>query len=183
MPGVHSRPRFDSRPQIFEIDVETSAPTFRVRRIFTEVTGQFRRFSGTLNWDGEPATSSVEVTIEVESLDSGDEERDRHLMGKHFFDVEHYPTIHFVSTDVIEEEEENRLRVRGDLTIRDITRSIDLEATVLGFEDGAPQRGRFQIVTMIHRREFGVTGQSLPNAFVSDEIHIEFEVGVVARPA
>ena len=181
MPGVNSRPRFDARPQVFEIDVETSAPTFRVRRIFTEVTGQFRRFSGTLNWNGEPANSSVEVTIEVESLDSGDRERDRHLMGKHFFDVEHYPTIHFASTDVLEEED--RLRVRGDLTIRDNTRSIDLEATVLGFEGETPQRGRFQIVTTIHRREFGVTGQSLPDAFVSDEIHIEFEVGVVARPA
>jgi polyisoprenoid-binding protein YceI len=136
-------------------------------------------FDGTFMLDRDnPENSSIDVTIDVGSLDSGWQERDAHFKSADFFDAENYPTITFTSTSV-EITGESTANVTGDLTIKDNTMPVTLDVTLNGLQDDHPIReGRqayagFTGTTTVLRSDFDV---DMFAPAVSDEVVIRIEM-------
>jgi polyisoprenoid-binding protein YceI len=143
----------------YNIDPAHTSANFTVRHMMvTNVRGGFDNITGTLQFDpANPADASVEVSINVASINTGVLDRDNHLRSADFFEVEKYPTISFKSTKV-EATSENRAKVTGDLTIRDVTRSVVLDVEFLG-QYASPfgdTRAGFEATTNINREDFGL---------------------------
>ncbi|HEX6367948.1 MAG TPA: YceI family protein [Longimicrobium sp.] len=167
------------------IDPAHTGVEFSLKHLMiSTVRGRFGAVSGTIVLDeANPEASSVTAEIDVTSIDTRQEQRDAHLRSADFFDVEKFPSIKFVSTR-IEALGGGSYNVIGDLTIRDVTREVVLEATDEG-RGGDPwggQRAGFSATTRIDRRDFGLTwNQALETGgvVVGNEIKITLEVEAV----
>jgi polyisoprenoid-binding protein YceI len=117
----------------YEVDAAHTRIGIRARHaMVTTVRGSFTDFSGTAHLDtAHPAASTVTLRIQTASVDTGQPDRDAHLRSADFLDVETYPEIVFVSTDV-EQVEADVYAVTGDLTIRGTTRQISVDFTLTG---------------------------------------------------
>ncbi|WP_375202859.1 YceI family protein [Hyphococcus sp.] len=141
-------------------------------------------WTGTLNWDADaPENSSVSVTIDATSINSGVDEFDGHLNGERFFDTANNPEITFASTSV-EKTGANTGTITGDLTIKGVTKPATLEVV---FHKGAyDERGNvyklgFSGKTTVNRSEFGL---DFAVPIVSDEVEIVIETEwVMPAPA
>ncbi len=108
------------------VDKSHTAVKFKVKHILTNVWGEFTDYDAELNYNAEnPNESSVKVTINVNSIDTGNEKRDGHLRSEDFFWAEKYPTITFQSKKITAVGQK-QLKVLGDLTIRGVTKEIEL---------------------------------------------------------
>lgn len=118
--------------ETFQIDPVHSTVGFTVRHMLVaKVSGKFKDFSGTILYDEKEITqSSVKVIIKVASIDTENDRRDTHLRSADFFDAENNPEITFVSKRI--EQRDGGLIAVGDLTIRGITKQIDLPFKILG---------------------------------------------------
>src|SRR5438552_7184076 len=121
--------------------------------------GAFRKVAGTIVAnEPNPHLSSVEVSIDVASIDTGEERRDAHLRSPDFFDAERFPTIEFRSRRV-EPMGGDRYRLTGELTMRGITREITFDASYLGqiadSKLGIHKAG-FEGELTVDRRDFGL---------------------------
>ncbi|WP_163784367.1 YceI family protein [Myxococcus vastator] len=173
----------------WNIDTTHSGIHFSVRHmVIAKVRGSFRKYSGAVSLDEQDVTkSSVAVTIETASIDSGVEQRDNHLRSPDFFDVEKFPTITFKSTKV-EKASGDGLKVTGNLTLRDITREVVLEAEQLGVgkDPWGNVKAAFEAKTSVDRRDFGLTwNQALETGgvLVGEKIEITIEVQAVKEQA
>lgn len=152
----------------------------------TTVRGSFNDVTGAIHVDLDDLTqSSVTVRLGVASIDTRNTQRDDHLRSADFFDVERWPEITFVSTN-IDEIEDNDFAVSGDLTIRDVTRQVMLPLTLIGVQQdpmGALRAG-FEGSRRINRRDFGLEW-NVPldsgGLLVSERITLEFEISAVKR--
>ncbi len=139
---------------------------FRIKHMgLIDVPGYFRDFTGTITYDPkEPSRSSVNFTAKVASVDTGVDGRDKHLRSADFFEVEKHPDMTFKSTKV--EKSGDSWIVTGDLTLKDVTRSVALPFKITGFLPGNQRSGPRMGVTaetVINRRDFGVTyGGNVP---------------------
>lgn len=171
----------------WEIDNAHSGVNFTVRHmVITKVRGHFARWSGTIeSHDGKPDNSSVEVTIDASSIETGVADRDAHLKSADFLDVARYPAITFRSRRS-EKVDGEHLRVIGDLTIRDVTREValDVEYAGRGKDPWGNERAGFSARTSINRSDFGVTWNQLLETggmLVSDRIDVELEIEAVLK--
>ena len=146
----------------------------------TKVRGSFTDFSGSLTLDGtNPAASGAQVTVQMASVDSGTADRDAHLKSPDFFNVEAFPTMTFTSTAVKQDGEEFVLI--GDLTIKDVTRPVEIEVELDGIvtDPWGNTRAGFAGETEISRKDFGLTW-NVPldggGVLVSDKIKIQLDV-------
>ncbi len=158
----------------------------------TCVRGHFKNVHGTLDFDPEnPGTASVEVSIDARGLWSGEPDRDAHLKSADFLDVENHPTITFRGRGV-ELLSDHDGRLRGELTIRGVTRPATLDVWYLGqwptpwWEDGVDKgpktRAGFLATTRINRQDFGVRWNgSLDRGgvVVSDEVEITIDAEAI----
>ena len=161
---------------------------FAVKHLMiSTVRGRFGAVSGTVRYDEtEPSRSTVDVTIDVNSIDTRQEQRDAHLRSADFFDVEHHPTIRFVSKRV-EGDVDGDFRIVGDLTIRGTTRELTLHATGDGqtIKDpwGGERRG-FSATAKLNRSDFGLTWNVALEAgglTVGDEVKLTIEAELVKQ--
>ncbi|MGH9243447.1 MAG: YceI family protein [Acidimicrobiales bacterium] len=169
-------------PGVWDIDPGHSNVEFVARHLFSRVRGRFTEFSGTIEVSTDPTQSGAVVTIQAQSIDTNHEERDEHLRSPDFLDVERFPTLEFRSSGVRGFDGERALRLDGDLTIRDVTRSVALDVEYLGWSDD-PWGGKgagFTVRTEIDRDDFGAnwnvvveTGGLLVGKRVLVEIEIE----------
>jgi len=152
----------------------------------TKVRGHFGSFSGQATIDGtNPSASTLSVTIDVASVSTGDEGRDGHLRSADFFDAEKYPEWTFVATafDVVDED---TVKVTGDLTIKDVTKSITIPFDFTG-EAKDPfgnTRVGFEGRTEVSRKEFGLVWNAVletGGVLVSDKIVLEFDVSAIKQ--
>ena len=145
----------------WNIDPEHSSIQFKVSHLgLVEVKGIFRKYQGTVTLDEKDiAKSSVNVTIEAASVDTGVEKRDEHLRTDDFFEVAKHPTITFVSKKVTPAGK-GKLKVSGDLTICGVTKEVVLDVTGPTKELKDPwgniRRG-VSATTTINRTDFGLT--------------------------
>ena len=170
---------------IWDIDTRHTSLEFVARHILTKVRGRFEDFSGTITIAGDPEQSLAEATIKTTSLKTFDDQRDGHLRSPDFFAVEEFPEISFKST-AIESLGGSRFRVTGDLTIRDVTRSIGLDAEFIGWglDHNGKERATFSASTRVNREDFGLKWNLALEAggwLVGRDVDLAIEVAVVRR--
>ena len=175
-------------PVSFEVDRAHSKVLFKVRHLgISNVTGQFKTFDASIEMDPEDlSTLKARAVIDVASVDTEVENRDKHLRSADFFDADNHPKIEFVSTKA-EVVGENEVKLYGGLTIRGVTKPVVLDA-VLGGVITDPRgnlRTAFTASGTINRKDFGVSwNQLLDNGgmVVADEVRIEIELEAI-KPA
>lgn len=143
----------------YAIDASHADVSFQVRHLVSQVSGRFNAFEGSVRIDRErPEASSVEFTIQSESIDTSNEKRDEHLRSADFFDVASHPSITFKSTSMKAVGGE-RYEVTGDFTMHGVTKSITLPVEVLGEmkDPWGHQRIGFQISATINRKDYGIS--------------------------
>ena len=151
----------------------------------TTVRGQFKEFTGEAVVDtADPSASKVVVNIRAESIDTGVADRDAHLRSADFFDVETYPEITFVSTDVSRDGDD--WAITGDLTIKDVTRPItlDFESTGSARDPFGNLRIGFEGNTTLSRKDWGLTWNAALETggfLVSDKIKLEFDISAIQQ--
>jgi len=153
--------------------------------MITKVRGRFTDFDGKVVIGETPDQSSVEVTINAASVNSGDDSRDNHLRSPDFLDVERYPTITFRSTSV-EIDPDGSAKVTGDLTVKDVTRPVTLDVEFDGAQPDpwGGQRLGFSAATEINREDWGLTWNvalETGGVLVGKKIRLEFNVEAVKQ--
>ena len=173
----------------WNLDSNHTHSAFTIRHlVITNVRGEFGKTSGTVKLDdADVGKSSVEATIETATIDTRVPDRDKHLRSPDFFDVEKYPVMTFKSTKV-EKAGEGKLKVSGNLTIKNVTKPVVLEVTGPTAEikdPGGKVRRGISAVTKINRREFGLNWSKTIEAgpVVGDEASIEIEAELVKQAA
>ena len=168
------------------LDASHSTVEFVAKHMMiTTVKGRFADVTGTIVADEANFTdSTVEVTMQAESLDTRTGERDAHLRSPDFLDVDRYPTITFKSTAIKGTKE--RFQVTGDLTIRDITKPItlDVEFGGEGKDPWGGTRASFSAHGKFDRRDYGLTWNvalETGGILVSNEVKINIEAQVVLQ--
>ncbi|MCB9138290.1 MAG: YceI family protein [Caldilineaceae bacterium] len=171
----------------WQIDNSHSEIQFTARHMMiSKVRGIFPIFSGTVELDVDnPAAASVDVTVDVASINTRDEQRDGHLRSPDFFDVEVYPEAHFRSTDV-QVIDDTHAKVTGNLTIRNVTKPLTLNVEYQGMAKspwGAYSAG-FSATGKLNRKDWDLNwNQALETGgvLVSDEISLNIEVELVKQ--
>ena len=138
--------------------------------------GAFKGVTGTVTWDDQDVTkSSVNVTIDATTVDTGTAMRDNDLKSPNFFDVAKFPTITFKSTK-IEQAGAGKLKVTGDLTIHGVTKSVvlDVDGPSASIKDPwGNTRAAIGATTKVNRQDFGVSGAGTA---VGDDISITIDM-------
>ena len=154
----------------FRIDPAKSTIAFKVRHMLGNARGRFAKFSGTIVVDREhPEQSSVTVSIEAGSIDTGIAKRDDHLRGE-LFDVAKYPAITFRSRKV-KQTGPSSGEVVGDLTMHGVTQPVTLNVELVS--------GRWRVKTPpLRRSQFGLVFSKSAEtvSMISDEVAIEIEI-------
>lgn len=172
----------------WEIDPAHTTIEFAVKHMmFTTVRGRFKQFTGTIEADqSHPDRSSVQVEIDVNSLDTGVSDRDGHLESADFLDVANYPKITFRSKRVegAANKEGDRFRVTGDLTIHGKTLEVTLDAQYggRGKDPWGKERAGASAASEIDRRQWGLQwNQALETGgiLVGNNVKIEIDVQAV----
>lgn len=163
------------------IDPVHSDVSFVVRHLgISKVRGHFDRFEGQIVTAENPLESTVTAKIETASINTKNEARDAHVRNEDFLDVEKYPELTFTSTGVRANGE--GFIVDGELTLRGVTKTVELELELNGFGDGfeGAKVAGFSASTEISRKDFGVTGGAA-GAAVGDKITILLEIEAVLQ--
>lgn len=170
------------------LDPAHSAVEFAVKHMmFTTVRGRFKDVKGIIEVDEQnPNRSTIDVEIGAASIDTGVADRDAHLRSADFLDVESHPAITFRSKRVegAMKRQGDRFTVRGDLTIRGITREVTLDAAFegTGTDPWGGTRAGVRATTTIDRRDWGLQwNQALETGgiLVANEVRIEIEAQAV----
>jgi polyisoprenoid-binding protein YceI len=174
----------------WQIDPAHSAAQFSVRHLaISTVRGAFSKVKGTVNFDdADISKSSIDVTIDVSTVDTREPKRDDDLRSDRFFDVKDFPTMTFKSTKV-EQAAPGKLKVTGDLNIRGVTKPVvlDVDGPTPPVKDPwGNQRAAATATTKINRQDFGVKwNANMDNGgvVVGDEVSITIDVEMIKQVA
>ena len=172
-------------PGTWRVDPNHSAVNFTIRHLgVSKVRGQFARFDADVRVGPTPETTTVTATVDVASVDTGNADRDAHVLQPDMLDVTLRPTLTFTSTSIAGAGDEWELV--GDLTIGDVTRPVTLDVELGGVAD-FPADGRrhagFEATGQIRRQDFGLM-PAIPGAMLGDVIRIELDLQLIEpKPA
>ncbi len=171
--------------QTYTIDPAHSRVGFTVRHMgFSKVRGSFEQFEGAVRMTpGALSTLEAEATIQTRSITTNVKDRDEHLRSADFFDVDTYPTITFESTEV-RDVSGNAFTLVGELTIRGVTKTVELAAEYLGegTDPWGNTRVAFEARTTINRKDYGLTWNQVletGGVLVGEKVNISIEVQAV----
>jgi len=173
---------------LWKIDPAHSSAQFAVKHLaISTVRGAFSSVNGSINFDDKDVTkSTVDVTIDVNSVDTRQPDRDKDLKSDKFFDAANYPSITFKSTKV-EQAAAGKLKVTGDLTIRGTTKSVvlDVDGPTAPMKDPwGNNRAAASATTKVNRQDYGVKWNAkLDNGgvVVGDDVAIVIDVEMVQQ--
>ena len=171
----------------YKIDVDHSDIMFKVKHLMiSTVTGIFKKFDATLEVS-EQDLSDAKVSFEadVDSVDTKNEQRDAHLKSDDFFNAEQYPKMTFKSTS-IRKTGDDEYELVGDLTIRDITKPVQLRVEYNGStkDPWGFERMGFEITGKINRKEYGLKWSAVTEAgglVVADDVKLAMNVEMVKQ--
>ena len=170
----------------WKLDPSHSEVSFTVKHLMiSKVRGVFETFDVTIVTAENPHDSTIEATIDVASVNTGNEGRDNHLRTSDFFLVEEHPTISFVSTSF--DGEPDDFSVTGDLTLRGVTKSVVLKGEFGGIiTDGyGNTRAGATATAKINRHDFGVNWNAALEAggmTLGDDVTITLDLQVILQP-
>lgn len=178
----------ETTDNVWQIDPAASRVTFTIekRLLFVRrlsVTGQFADAQGAISLnEREPARSHAEVAVGAASITTQQAQRDAHLRSAAFFDVARYPTVRFESRRIdAVDAASGGYRVTGNLTIRDITREVQLEARYLPPGNGTgSSRLTITLAASLNRHDFGLSWGN-PFIKIADDLRVTIEVQAVRQ--
>jgi polyisoprenoid-binding protein YceI len=161
----------------YVIDATHSEISFKIRHMLAKTTGRFTKFEGAVVIDEKDLKkSTVEVTIDVASINTDSDGRDKHLRGADFFDVAQFPKITFKST-AVREVEKGKLEITGAFTMRGVTKTITFPITNAGTQPGmrpgSVVAGFIDGALKLNRNEFGIKYGA---GMLGDEVEISLNV-------
>lgn len=172
---------------LWNIDPTHSEVQFKVKHlVISTVTGSFDSYDGRIKADGEDFENArATFTADIDSISTNNGDRDQHLKSDDFFNAEEYPQLKFESTD-FEKVADGQYKVSGDLTIRDVTKEIELDVVhggTVGDPYGQTKAG-FEISGTINRKEFGLTWSAVTeagNVVVGDDVKLQMNVQFIQQ--
>jgi len=171
----------------YDIDPAHSRIGFAAKHaMVVNVRGDFKVYSGEVYLDEENLDNSrISVTIDANSVDTGNKDRDTHLRGADFFNVEVYPSIEFTSTKVAKVEDDVYTLI-GDLTINGKSNpvSVDFELTGTADDPWGNFRAGFEGKTTVNRRDWGLdfnVALDKGGVLVGEKVKLEFDISAVKR--
>ena len=170
----------------WKLDATHSEIQFKVRHMMiSTVTGHFNSFDAAVETEGDDfTTAKISFAAPIDSLSTNNEQRDTHLKSADFFDAANHPKLIFTSTAV--EKDGNDYKITGDLTIRETTKQVVLNAEFGGIEKSPYGQivAGFEITTKINRQEFGLTWGALTEAgglVVANDVKIVVNVELIKQ--
>jgi polyisoprenoid-binding protein YceI len=170
----------------WKIDPSHSAIEFKARHLMiTNVKGNFTSFEGSVETEGDDLTQAkINFSAQVDSINTGEAQRDAHLKSADFFNAAEFPTLTFESTAIERTSDDDRYTVSGNLTIRGITKAVKLDVTANGTikDPWGNTREGFEMAGKVSRKEFGLSWNALTETgglVVGDEIRIHCDVELV----
>ena len=163
----------------WNVDKSHSNVQFTVtHNVISEVSGIFKDYSATITTKGEDFTSgaAVEFVVKTASIDTENENRDKHVRSDDFFNAEQYPDMTFKGNIV---KEGAKYLLKGNLTIRDVTKPVTFDATYIGSIDtGRGIRAGWKVAGKINRLEYGLKWS---NKLASGEYVVGDEVQILVK--
>lgn len=172
---------------LWKIDPTHSEVQFKVKHlVISTVTGSFGSFDGQIESDGDSfENAKATFTADIDSLSTNNDDRDQHLKSDDFFNAEKFPHLKFESTN-FEKVGDGEYKVTGDLTIRDVTKEVELNVVhggTVGDPYGQTKAG-FEVTGSINRKEFNLTWNAVTeagNVVVGDEIKLQLNVQFIEQ--
>lgn len=170
---------------LWQIDPTHSEVQFKVKHlVISTVTGSFNSYEGKIEADGDDfENAEAYFSADIDSITTNNEDRDTHLKSDDFFNAEEFPQLTFESTS-FEKTGDGEYKMTGDLTIRDVTKEVELDV-VHGGTVGDPYgntKAGFEVTGTINRKEFGLTWDAVTeagNVVVGDKIKLQLNVQLV----
>ena len=169
------------------IDPTHSEVGFKVKHMmFTNVSGKFEQFSGAIETEGDDfTTAKVDFKATIDSINTSNADRDNHLKSPDFFDSAQFPEMTFTA-DSMERRSDDEYKLTGDLTIRDITKKVTLDAEFggIGKDPWGNEKAGFSINGKFNRKDFGLTWNAAletGGVLVSDEVRVGIELQLVKQ--
>jgi polyisoprenoid-binding protein YceI len=165
---------------VWNIDTSHTTVNFSVRHMMvSKVRGKFATFGGTIVIAEDPTASTLEASVDMASVDTGDAGRDEHLRTSDFFDIQTHPTMTFTSTSITPSGGDYELT--GDLTIRGVTRPVtfELEPGGVGTDPWGNTRAGFTATTTINRKDWGLEYNAVlegGGVLIGEKVTIELDV-------
>ena len=165
---------------VWNIDTSHTTVNFSVRHMMvSKVRGKFATFGGTIVIAEDPTASTLEASVDMASVDTGDAGRDEHLRTSDFFDIQTHPTMTFTSTSITPSGGDYELA--GDLTIRGVTRPVtfELELGGVGTDPWGNTRAGFTATTTINRKDWGLEYNAVlegGGVLIGEKVTIELDV-------
>ncbi len=171
----------------YKIDAAHSDVVFKVKHLMiSTASGQFKKFDATLIAEKEDL-SDAQITFEadIDSVDTKNEQRDAHLKGDDFFNAEQFPKMTFKSTGIKKLSDEE-YTLTGDLTIRDVTKSVELKVEYNGAtkDPWGFERLGFEVNGKINRKDFGLKWSAVTEAgglVVADDVKLALNIEMVKQ--
>lgn len=170
------------------LDPTHSEVHFKIKHLMiTNVTGSFDMFNISAKTENEDFTKAkISFTADVNSISTGNEQRDGHLKSADFFDAEKFPQIKFEATKAVPVDNDGSFDLSGDLTIKDITKNVTLSVEFGGVvkDPYGNTKAGFTINGKLNRKDFGLTWNAVTEAggvVVSDEVRIVAEIQLVEQ--
>lgn len=172
----------------WKIDPAHSEIQFKVKHLMiTTVTGYFKTFDLTVETESDDFNTAqrVEFTADVNSIDTNNQQRDTHLKSEDFFKAEQHPQLRFIGKN-FDHENDNRYKLSGDLTIREVTKQVILDVEYAGIvkDPYGQTKAGFSVDGKISRKDFNLTWNAVTEAgqvVVSDDIKIHCEIQLVKQ--
>lgn len=170
------------------LDPTHSEVQFKVKHLMiANVTGEFTNFGVSVETEGEDfSTAKVSFTADVNSITTGNDQRDTHLKSADFFDASNYPQIKFVATAYENVDNDGSYELYGDLTIRDTTKPVKLDVEFGGLikDPWGNTRAGITISGKIHRKEFGLLWNSITETggvVVGDDVNMHVVIELIKQ--
>lgn len=168
-----------AEPVTYKVDPSHSAVSFTIRHFVSNVPGRFKDFEGVIQHDKQkPEASSVNFMVQAASIDTDNNDRDEHLRGEDFFDVQKFPTLTFASTSV-KATDANNLEVTGDLTLHGVTRRVTIPVEFLGSVKGPRgEKAGFETRFTVNRKDYGIVWNRVLDAgpVLGDDVKVTISI-------
>ena len=165
--------------EVYKIDPVHSSTGFTLRHILSRFTSSFTKTNGTITVDRDNLEkSSVEATVEIDSVSTADPKRDGHIKSPDFFDATKFPSATFKSKSW-KKTGESTFDVTGDLTIKDVTKEVVFHVTLNGFAPGMKPGSTvsgWEATTIIKKSDFGVAGPAMLAKALGDEVTLNISI-------
>ncbi len=171
---------------VYEIDAAHSSVNFKIKHLLSNTRGSFGEYEGTFDYEPEkPESWKAEAAVKTASIDTKVADRDKHLRGPDFFDVEKYPVMTFKSTKV-EAVTENTSKLEGILSLHGVEKTIVLDLEVLGIvkDPWGNIRSAFTASGKINRKDFGMEYNKVLDAggfLLGEEVEISIEIEAIEK--